>query len=473
MKKYFGYTKTNFSLWILWSLYLLLSIVVLFSWTAQHRYQIIGDEPHYLIITHSLHEYHSLEVTKAYEENLATGIVFSQKNKHPDLPLSEEDTHGYYGPHGLFSLHNIGLPLLLYFPFIIAGIIGAKLFMIFVNSFVILLTWKISSLFSQKQKTRFIATLAACIGLPFIPAANQLFPDLLAGTIILGGLYWALTIYKKRSIFIEMFLCSGIAFLPWLHLKFSLSSGLLLIGVCIFSYRHHRNIHRLLVYSLIMLASITALAGYNTYAFGHLSGPYVPEQSLKYNATSLMVFLGLFLDQNQGFIFQNPISLFGFFWLSKLYARYKMKTIWAGIIFLSLLIPNASHVNWYGGHSFSGRFGWSAVSIFLIATVFGIIQALKSRSTIVRTTISLLMTWQIYLFYRYGFQGLILYQRPDTSSLHSYSLFYGKISHVMPAFYNSTWAYDYWPNYFWLASITIMILYGSRKKRFTTINHYE
>ena len=72
----------------------------------------------------------TLEQSVPYREEFAT-----RKISRVELP----DTHTIRGPHGFFSIHNIGLPLLISLPFLPGGAFGAKIFMILVSGFVIIL----------------------------------------------------------------------------------------------------------------------------------------------------------------------------------------------------------------------------------------------------------------------------------------------------------------------------------------------
>lgn len=452
--------KKYYSAWTLIVVYITLSITMLFAWQQQNKSRVSGDEPNYLIVTYAICKYHTFEITQASQDNFDTGIIRPIKDYIPGTLPSSKNTDGKNASHGLFSVHNIGLPILLCIPFMIAGITGAKLCMIGLNSLLILFAWKISAIFSKQAKTRFIAVFMSCIGLPLLPASNQIFPDMLAGALVLGGIYWVMTMRYHRCITKEILGCIVIAFLPWLHIKFILCSTFFLLALCVTQYVYHKNVRRISLYCIIFLTSFFLLAMYNHYAFDQFSGPYVSGRALAYNKTSLMVFFGLFLDQNQGFILQNLVTLIGVAWLGMFYTQNKTLVLWLAIIFLSLLIPNALHHNWYGGHGFSGRFEWSASSVFVVVTLFGLIQFMNRLSKIKIIVLSTLACWQIYLFYRYAFQGLILYRRHEETPLADYSLFYGKISHWLPAFYNVNWAYQYLPNYAWLTFVLFIFFAG-------------
>jgi hypothetical protein len=248
--------------------------------------------------------------------------------------------------------------------------------MILLGGLAVVVAWRISSIFSTDLKTRFFSTLTTCIALPLIPASNQIFPDILAGVIALSGIYWFVTTNKDRPLTKEVLWAGAIAFLPWLQIKFATTCVLLLVALGLKIYSESKNIRRILSISAIAIFSCVSLGLYNYYAFGKFSGPYQPG-ALELSKTAFMVLMGLLFDQNQGFLLQNPIMLIGLFSIGALFAQNKHTTLLWLLIFLSLIVPNAMHPNWYGGWSFSGRFGSSAAVVFYLPTLFGLVRMEK------------------------------------------------------------------------------------------------
>src|SRR5437588_3943390 len=94
-------------------------VCFLFTWTltTHGKYSVSGDEPHYLMVTHSI----------AYDRDLD----LSNNYAHDDGRWFGHD-HLEAGPHAriartgqLLSVHDIGLPVLLIPPYVIAQRIAA------------------------------------------------------------------------------------------------------------------------------------------------------------------------------------------------------------------------------------------------------------------------------------------------------------------------------------------------------------
>ncbi|MFZ6657892.1 hypothetical protein [Undibacterium sp. TJN19] len=440
-------------------IYLLLSITTLLIWTARDINPVTGDEPHYLIMANGLVQHHTFEQTSAYQDEFKTRKIFKQGLAASDAQLTPENSHAIAGPHGKYNVHNIGLPLLIAIPFLYGGTLGAKLFMVFCSAGIILASWNFSSLFSKNERHRFWAVMVICISMPFIPASSQIYPDILAGMIILTGLYWCITPQQKRSSLHEFLLALVIVFLPWLQIKFAVSCAIIVLTVASNMYRESKEIGRVLKLLLVASISCTLLAIYNNYAFGKISGPYQSD-AMEISTTSLMVLFGLYFDQNQGFLLQNPVNLIGVLAIAWFYRFNKRFALTWGLIFSSLIVPNAMHPSWYGGTSFSGRFAWAGASIFIIPTIYGLIRIAETKEKLFKIIVCVSVLLQLCFFYLYAIIGVNSYKRAVDTWFDSYSIYYLPVHSWLPMFYNTTWAFSYAPNYMWAGFITTVFIMG-------------
>jgi hypothetical protein len=451
--------KVTYSISSILFIYALVSIATLTLWNSAGTNQVTGDEPHYLVMADGIGENGSLDQTLPYKEEFKKKNIYKPGLAAQDVEPSAENTHAIPGPHGFFSVHNIGLPLLLTLPFLFGGVVGAKLFMIFFGAAGVVLTWKITGLFSSEKKHRYWSTLAVCVSLPLIPASSQVYPDILAGLLSLTGLYWFITIQKKRSWLAELALASSIAFLPWLQIKLSATCALIFLAVVVRIFSESKDYKRIIKILLVVSISCVALAAYNYYAFGKITGPY-QSNALEISKTSAMVLLGLGFDQNQGFLLQNPINFIGLVAIGGIYRYSKSLAIIWGLVFLSLIVPNALHPNWYGGGSFSGRFGWSATIVFILPAIYGLLQISKIKENVFNGIVILGILLQAYFFYCYAIDGVGLYNKAASTWPDSYSIYYQALHSWLPMLYNATWAYSYTPNYAWLVLVVSLIFSG-------------
>lgn len=458
-------TLRKYYLLIALGLYYLLTLLTFSVWEVRGQYRLTGDEPHYLIMSQGL-LHRQLEQSAAYRQEFHDKTIYPPGLAPADAIPSPDNTHAVQGPNGLFNVHNLGLPILLAIPFLLGGIIGAKLFMISLCGLAVVTVWKLSGMFAHQDKHRLLATMAATLVLPLLAAASQLYPDLLAGIIALGGLYWLLSAEKQRSAGKEAFLMLGLVFLPWLQIKFGPTAAILILGV-LHRVWQRQQYQRLLGLMLITLSSLILLIIYNQYAFGNPFGPYsLPPYntySIEISRTSLMVFLGLHLDQNQGLFLQNPLLFVGLLSLRLLFGRYRRFLWWWLAVYLSLLIPNALHPVWYGGTSFSGRFEWASALVFTIPTLYGLLQLAQRRPRIFYILLAASLLSQASFYGAYTFMGLDLYRKTQ-AWLFTYPIFYPGIYNFVPFFGDAA---NFWKsgiNYSWMGITVALLIAGFTKQ---------
>lgn len=440
-------------------IYGIFSLATLFFWQSKEVNTVTGDEPHYLVMSSGIVKQGSLEQTTPYREEFKARKIFKNGLAPKDAQPSPENTHAVLGPNGLFNVHNIGLPLLLAVPFLLGGVVGAKLIMVFFGSLVVIVAWKFSSHFSENKIHRLWAVIATTISLPLIPASSQIYPDVLAGLIALTGLYWFFTVHERRAAGLEVLLTATIVFLPWLQIKFAATCVVLVLSIAARIYFQSGDLKKIIRILIIAGASCLMLAAYNYYAFGKISGPY-QSGALELSKTSLMVLLGLYIDQNQGFILQNPVNLTGILaigWMCRLNRSFCL--VWV-LVFLSLIVPNALHPNWYGGWSFSGRFQWAAAIVFIIPTMYGLLSISRSKENIFKLIIIGGAILQLYFFFQCTVGGVNLYNKGAGTWFDAYPLFYYPLHGWLPMLYDPGWAYGYLPNYSWTLLIFIFLFLG-------------
>lgn len=184
----------------------------------RHLNHFDGDEPHYMLMAHSLCYDHDADLRNNYEAQ--DYLEF--------YPRSELDAHAYdyRGNGALRSIHNIGLPVLLVLPYCILGHpYWARLEM---AALAALASWSIFLMIRDWTGRIWLAyaTWAAlALTVPLWTLAPQLYPDVVA----VLGVAVALQLFTSRSLTGGKALGIGIvvAVLPWLHNRFVVLSVLI------------------------------------------------------------------------------------------------------------------------------------------------------------------------------------------------------------------------------------------------------
>jgi hypothetical protein len=466
-------SSSNAMVAVLLAIYAVATIITLFAWSARGVYAVTGDEPHYLVMAESLVRHHTLELSSAYRSEFISHAIFPLGLGQPDSPLELPFAHVLPGDNGYFTWHGWGVPFLIAIPYAIAGAVGAKLMMAALGGLIVIVSWRISGVFFTTERftsqwPRFLSVLAVAIAYPLVPSSTQIYPDMVAGLICLSGVWFLISRELPRSNLVLTAYSLLFAYLPWLGMKYLVTS-LLLLAAMTWSLGHDR-IRRLLWLIIPVALSWALLCWYNMQAFGRLSGPRL-EDSLEATLTSFMVFLGLIFDQDQGSLLENPVLWIALIGLIPLFRSFRKVTIAWALIFASIWIPSAMHPGWYGLGSFVGRYSW-ALSVLLIVPALLALSIVAARW---RKVFAILLAAGI------GFHllvlalititggagpgislGLDLFTKPPGTWLESYSIFYFPIQNWFPAYYNVDWAFTYLTNYAWLILAAGLIVIAVR-----------
>lgn len=459
-------------------IYYIFSCFTMVNWWAHREYGITGDEPHYLVIADGIINHGTFEQSTPYSEEFNKRRIYPTGLAPIDAIPTPQNTHATLGPNGLYNMHNIGLPLLVAIPYKLGsilfnlfqttsnfnyfGILFVKLFLILISGLLVVATWKITQFFTNKEVIRIITTAIICLAYPFIPASNQIYPELIAGIILLFAVIFLMEnfYFNKNNFNLNrlIFLSLAIAFLPWLQIKFTLAALILVISITFIIYKN-KNKFTYLITPCIFLCSIGLLSIYNLHAFGNMLGPY-KEGALEFTTTSLMVFFGLLLDRFQGLFFQNLSFLTIFLFLIQFIRKFWFVGLIILIIFTSIIIPNSLHPNWYGGWSFAGRFQWVGVITIIPLISYALITLIENFPRMGKILFGAFLLFNFSTFLKYNFFDFNLYNKFGVMQSDAYPSFVPFFKNILPAMYNVNFAYKFIPNYAWLLIILIMLILG-------------
>ena len=389
----------------LWVGFVALAVATFAVWEAQGLYRVVGDEPHYLVMADGIVRDGTFEQTETYEREFDEQIIYPGGLAPAGSPAVPETTHALVGPNGLYNIHNVGLPLVLALPWVVGGLVGAKLTLILITSLVVPLTWRFSGRFSDDRRVRAFSTLAATWSLPFVLGANQVFPDLPAGVLALvavdrvfaldatgssGGAAGVDRVEPGTRRLADGLAIAAVAYLPWLQIKFSAAALLAAAALALQWWRADRPVGWVLGRLAPIGVSLGLLGIYNLHAFDEATGPY-SEGALQISVQSMAVLAGLHLDRFQGLLIQNPAYLAGLLFALPLVRRFPVPGALTVLVYGSFVVPNALHPAWYGGTAFAGRFFWSGAVVALPVVIHGLVRLaeLSRRAWLALTSLSL------------------------------------------------------------------------------------
>ena len=462
VNKLLNYIIKNKYIIILLGLYLIFSISTYSIWESKNHNKLTGDEPHYLVMANGISKYYSFEQTKPYKEEFITRKIYPPglNSDNQSISPSPQNTHAIKGPNGLFNVHNIGLPLLLAIPFKIWGIHGCKFFMILNGALILYLIWKIISLFFTNENIKFLSIMPLAISNPLIFASNQIYPEFIAASISLIGIYWLILDIKlegsKRNIdFFATFL--AISFLPWLHIKYSITLIILLLFIALNLIRFNANFSRYLFLFAPSIISFLLLFCYNFYAFGNITGPYdqwsVYGSNIQFSWKSITVLFGLLFDQEQGIFLQNPLNLLGLISIGLIYKHNKSICFAIGSVSLSSIFINSMHPAWYGGYSLIGRFGWTGGLVFMLYSSYSLVIIGLTNKKLFLMIISASMFISFHVYKLFTIDALHFYNLIDNPNS---SRLYSLVGNYLPSWLEEDKVISHLPN---LSFILISVLF--------------
>jgi hypothetical protein len=314
---------------IAWLVFLstLLIYFALVPWVSR-RWWLIGDEPHYLMVTHSLLTDGDLELSNNYQEKDFT-LFYVGDRIDPHVAIGRDG--------GAYPAHTIGLSVLLLpayaFGYLVFGSHAGVLY--FLNVIGALLAANVYLLCYEVTGRRFSSLLGwvtTAFTVPVMHYAYQVYPEIIGALLLV----WSLRHIRqgertKPHIWLMVGVCIG--FLPWLVSRFIVLSALLgaMAFYCIATEATARRYRRLSIIALCLPVVFFAilLIAFNFHFYGGIvpvvgyagSGEtfidLIRLPSLGEFATGLVAWL---FDQDAGLFIYAPvyfISLPGLFLLLK------------------------------------------------------------------------------------------------------------------------------------------------------------
>lgn len=309
-----------------------------------------GDEPMYLLAAESL--------VDDFDPDLKNNL-----QKLGSQAVRNYESLRVVRPHGWFSVHSLGLPALISLPWALCGALGARLAIALCCGLTAPLLYQVISEVWPNRHGALLLALAFALGMPLAHAASQIYPDLPAGILLLFLVGRVLTAKIEAATigWRDLPASAALAFLPWLHIKYA-APALVVFGWQALAGGWKRSS----LNAVALGASLALLGWYNWYAFGKPSGPYEGSTALVAGLNGFIVFMGLHFDQAQGMFLQQPLWLLGLVGLAPMWRSSPRTCVCWLLLYLASIVPNALHPNWYGGGSFIGRFGATAVLLWSV-----------------------------------------------------------------------------------------------------------
>lgn len=339
-----------------------------------------GDEPHYLLITHSLLHDGDLAIRNNYKQR--DYKHFFEANLDPHISIARDGTQ--------YSIHPVGAPVLL-LPFYAAkGYHGALIGMNLMAAGLSLLLFLIAYSHIQQFKISLLLWGLVSFTPPLLVYSSQIYPEIPSAFF----LAWAYYLITSRKYFQKgglALLCLLLAGLPWLQSRMILATVLLFCyhAYCLWEAPYKRKLRQHLKQKELLLpaASLTVsgllMAAENFIRF-HSIFPNASYQSVGIESVfSWTIFikegvLGLLFDQEAGLFMYAPYFIISIIGALFLWKKERSKLIFCLLIIAGIYIPCAGFtLKWRGAWSPAGRYMVAQIPFWYVLLTVGTRYALQ------------------------------------------------------------------------------------------------
>ncbi len=294
-----------------------------------------GDEPHYLLIAHSLWKDGDLDLANNY-------INEDYKRYTPEHLEPHRDFGSADGK--IYSFHNPGLPVLI-LPFYI--LCGRNCCLLFLNILTAVLIYKIFQL-SRKATHHFVnsilITLTFIFTGPILVYSSLIYPEV-PGALLFIIAFDRLVFRDPRKPGTAVILGLIVSVFPWLHFRLAMMSFIIAVIYLLTC----RSVKFYALFLIIPVLSAVLFCIHQTQLFGHPLHALIYADSSSLTPAALKGVFGILLDRAFGFPAVAPHLLLMLLGIPLLFkGKKKMGIIWTAMIVPYFFITSTRPIWWAG-----------------------------------------------------------------------------------------------------------------------------
>lgn len=301
-----------------------------------------GDEPHYLMVAES--------ILHAGDLSLEDDYAAKRSLAFRDGPL--EPHYRVRGRGGaVYSLHALGLSLLVLPAYAAGGHVGAALFMALLAALLANELRRLAAEWTGDEAVGDGVGWLLALSAPLVHYAGLVFTEVPAALAVA----WGLRLGRRPDVSPGQALACGaaLAFLPWLNVRNAVLTVLLLA----FVLAGRPRARTALAWTLPSLVSALSLVAYHWALYGFLDPRRVYGRRPEFSVATLAEGLpGLLLDQEFGLLVYAPVLALAPAGLWTLARRSRRESAVAVAILVAVLLTAGSWHMWRGGFNPPGRF---------------------------------------------------------------------------------------------------------------------
>jgi hypothetical protein len=436
-----------------------------------------GDEPYYLMTSHSLYQDGDINLAKNYTDQ--DYFHFYPRELYPNLKLPAYARFGKKGTDYLWPISQPGISILMLPHYWLSQQFQGRtlifILKVSLSIWAVLLGLQIFLLareFWENEKIALLLWFLYSFSAPILFYAFHLYPEV---PVALFSVYVFRKVRSTKNLSLYHYFFFGflIALFPWFGLKYNMVMWPLLIVAIYFLIKNHKAMGKILVFMAFPVVSVVLFAFYTKELYGTFlpmaiyEGVLTPERIQAFREIVMKIpimlridsFLDYFLDQRDGLLLYSPAYFFIF--LGGVEAFRRSKKDFFALLLISLpYLLNYALLSHRQGHSPQGRVLTNISWIGAIFIGYFLVHNRKKFYSFLFWLLSL--TGFVFVFlllqnpsflyqpttHQFTFRGgeLFVY----LSNLHFY------LPSLLPSFIKVN-NLKYLPNYAWLTLIVVFI----------------
>lgn len=325
-----------------------------------------ADEPHYLLLTHSLVFDHDFDLANNYAHG-------DYRNYYP-VNIPRSDHHSVSNARGQeFPVHDVGISILAVPGYALGGRLGAMLELNFFGALLALGIFALGVELKANPRAALAAWALFAFTSPMAMYTSQIYPEIVGA----GLITWALVAYirftETREWSYLWLAASAIALLPWFSIRYWVIIGPLLAGMLL-QLLVAGNVHRVPIFRAFAVIFAPLLVSVGSFAFFdfYLYGVPVPNAGyvllLRPRPSLLTPHLlpglpGLLFDRAFGLLTTAPVYLLAIAGAWVLCRRRPWQGLIVVLPVLAYFLLAALNRFWYGGWAPPPRYIVTGVAI--------------------------------------------------------------------------------------------------------------
>ena len=361
-----------------------------------------SDEPHYLLIVQSIVFDHDLDLANDY-----AGQRYYEFYPEP-LP----DVHGIHVGNAIYSLRDMGLPVLAVIPYALAGRTGVLALICLFGALLAAQLYLLLRDLAFDRRVALLAVAATVFVHPFLTYTTQIYPDLIAAVMFVTVV--RLIRHGTTTAVRNLALASAfVGTLPWLTTRgWFVAIGLGLVIAYSALWPRRDLVRRLLAASLPFLALVLLLCYLNWRLFGWFipgAGYFlIRDQQEILNYAPQSGIPGLLFDRAFGLVPRAPIYLLAFVGIGALWRRRRiygpmLAALVLGWGFYFLYI--ADLVTWHADGGPSSRYLLAGLPFLVVGVASGI-ETVRASVGRMRAALSafawIAVSWSVFVVFVYA-----------------------------------------------------------------------